>query len=61
MKIRFRTGVGGNRFSYKPGDEIEVSEEQARRWVKAGHAEYVRTLKPENTRRNKRGERAVRV
>jgi hypothetical protein len=39
QKIKLLTGMSGDRFSYAPGDVVEMDDEQAARFVAAGLAD----------------------
>ena len=41
MRIKMKTAIAGKDFSYSPGDIADIEDEEATRWVDAGHAERV--------------------
>ena len=42
MKVRMLTSIAGHNWSAMPGDEINVSPAEGRRFIKAGIAEKVK-------------------
>jgi len=38
MKIKLLTSIAGNGFAYSPGDEIDIEDAEAQRWIKSGIA-----------------------
>ena len=44
MKVKLLTGFGGPMRSYAPGDYADLPEEEARRLVAKGHAEYAEVM-----------------
>lgn len=47
MKIKMLVSIAGVDFSAKPGDELEVSTEQGKRMISAGHAVAIKAVKVE--------------
>jgi hypothetical protein len=56
FKVKMKTSMAGNNFSYAYGDEIEVSKEIADAWEAAGIAEKVEETKPAKKVTTKKGD-----
>lgn len=59
MKIRMLVSRAGLNSAQSPGDEIEVSEAEAKRMIAAGQAELVRAAKAEKAVKRSASEKAV--
>ena len=45
MKVKILVSIAGSNFSHYPGEEPEIEDAEAKRWIKAGIAEKVATRK----------------
>ncbi len=43
MKIKILVSIAGSNFSHIPGEEPEIEDKEAKRWIAAGIAEKVAT------------------
>ena len=59
MKIKMLTSMAGTNFSYNRGDEIEIADAVAQRYIDAGIAEPVRSEPVERATRKPKVEKAV--
>lgn len=41
MRVRIKTALVGNGTSYHEGDEVDLGDETAVAWIRAGHAERI--------------------
>lgn len=58
--VRILQSVAGRDFSWTPGQEIEMSAEQAKAWADGVRGELVREAKPQTPERSKHRETAKR-